>query len=240
MTGHFLIRKRKTNVEGNIYADKSSIVLDWLLRIGIDKEAFSIREAAKECSVSLGLVQKVFGQLVSKGLLHSEGIRTNKRFSLRHPQALLNSWINEYSLVKKCKLLNFQSGLDGKEALLKVLHTSKFNNKVALALHSAAEEFGCKNTNLNTLELYLLDPSIKSKLENLLHLEPQERGYEVLLIEPFYKSLLSQCGVTCGKNRVASPLLTFLDLYHFPLRGQEQAEFMAERIPELKRIYKKN
>jgi hypothetical protein len=29
-----------------------------------------------------------------------------------------------------------------------------------------------------------------------------------------------------------------LDLYHFPLRGQEQAEFMAERVHELKRIYK--
>jgi hypothetical protein len=38
--------------------------------------------------------------------------------------------------------------------------------------------------------------------------------------------------------RISPPLLTFLDLYHFPLRGQEQAEFMAQRIPELKRIYK--
>ena len=37
---------------------------------------------------------------------------------------------------------------------------------------------------------------------------------------------------------IAPPILTFLDLFHFPLRGQEQAEFMAERIPELKRIYK--
>jgi hypothetical protein len=43
-----------------------------------------------------------------------------------------------------------------------------------------------------------------------------------------------------NKNLRFSPaLLTFLDLYNFPLRGQEQAEFMAERIPELKRIYKK-
>lgn len=35
-------------------------------------------------------------------------------------------------------------------------------------------------------------------------------------------------------------LLTFLDLYHFPLRGQEQAEFLAERMATLKRIYKKD
>ena len=38
--------------------------------------------------------------------------------------------------------------------------------------------------------------------------------------------------------KIAPILLTYLDLYHFPLRGQEQAEFMAERIPELKRIYR--
>ena len=43
----------------------------------------------------------------------------------------------------------------------------------------------------NTLELYVLDPTARSKLEDILQLEPQERGYEVLLIEPYYKSLLN-------------------------------------------------
>ncbi|MGZ3632939.1 MAG: hypothetical protein ACXWM7_01240 [Parachlamydiaceae bacterium] len=69
-------------------------------------------------------------------------------------------------------------------------------------------------------------------------LEPQERGYEVLLVEPYYKSLLQNA---CNSNQelnTSPTILTFLDLYHFPLRGQEQAEFMAERLPELKCIYK--
>jgi hypothetical protein len=35
-------------------------------------------------------------------------------------------------------------------------------------------------------------------------------------------------------------LLAFLDLYHFPLRGQEQAEFIAQRAPEIKCICKEN
>ena len=107
-----------------------------------------------------------------------------------------------------------------------------------MALHSAVEAHGYKNTNLNTLELYLLDPLVRSQLEKKLLLEPQERGYEVLLIEPYYKSLLKN---TSGSNldiNVSPSILTFLDLYHFPLRGREQAEFMAERLLELKRIYK--
>lgn len=47
---------------------------------------------------------------------------------------------------------------------------------------AVAEMHGCKNTNLNTLELYILDPTVRSKLEKKLLLEPQEKGDEVLLI----------------------------------------------------------
>jgi hypothetical protein len=119
---------------------------------------------------------------------------------------------------------------------------SDFKNKVALSLHAAAEVYGTKNTNLQTLELYLLNCDIRPQLEDFLQLEPQERGYEILLIEPYYKSLLKHSvnDQSIEKMAVSPILLTFLDLYHFPLRGIEQAEFMAERLPELKRIYKKN
>ena len=59
-----------------------------------------------------------------------------------------------------------------------------------------------------------------------------------MLIEPYYKMLIKQNGKDGKEMGICPTLLTFLDLYHFPLHGQEQAEFMAERIPELKRIYK--
>ncbi|VHO05229.1 hypothetical protein [Candidatus Rhabdochlamydia sp. T3358] len=84
----------------------------------------------------------------------------------------------------------YRSGLSEKIELLDALKKSKFNQKVVLALYSAAEAYGYKNTNLNTLEIYMLDPSDRSKLEDVLQLDPQERGYEVLLIEPYYESLL--------------------------------------------------
>jgi hypothetical protein len=107
-----------------------------------------------------------------------------------------------------------------------------------LALHSAAEAHGYKNTNLEGLELYILDPSIREKLESALQLEPQERGYEVLLVEPYYKMLLKQNRKDGKEIGICPLLLAFLDLYHFPLRGQEQAEFIAQRAAEIKHIYK--
>ncbi|MES2198953.1 MAG: type IV toxin-antitoxin system AbiEi family antitoxin, partial [Chlamydiota bacterium] len=190
--------------------------------------------------VSVGLVHRVFGVLVSNGILRIEGMRTAKRFFLKKPGLLLKNWLAHYNIAKKCKIRTYRSGFQGKAELLEALKKSNLSQKVTFALHSAAEAHGCKNTNLNTLELYLLDPSARPEIEDVLQLEPQERGYEVLLIEPYYKSLLN-LDMTSDKNMKVSPaLLTFLDLYHFPLRGQEQAEFMAERIPELKRIYKKD
>lgn len=236
MKGQFLISSHTAPLESNIYADKSALVLDWLLRVAIGKTEFSLREVAKETGVSIGLVQKVLGALAFKGILQTEGVRTAKKFSFKKPRLLLNNWLEHYSIVKKCKMKTYRSAFQGKGELLEALKKANLNQKVALALHSAAEAHGCKNTNLSTLELYVWDSAVRLKLEEALKLEPQERGYEVLLIEPYYKSLLN---LGSAKDMKMSPaLLTFLDLYHFPLRGREQAEFMAQRIAALKRIYK--
>ena len=238
MKGRFLISSHEKPVERNIYSDKSAVVLDWLLREGVKSQELSVRNVSKEAGISLGSVQRVFGALVLKGILQAEGIRTAKKFFLKDPKRLLENWLEHYSIVKKCKMRTYRSGFQDKAELLEALKKSNLSNKVVLALHSAAEAHGYKNTNLNTLELYMLDPLVRPQLEKKLLLEPQERGYEVLLIEPYYKSLLKNPSDSDLDISVSPSILTFLDLYHFPLRGQEQAEFMAERLPELKRIYK--
>lgn len=238
MKGRFLISSNEKPVEGNIYSDKSALILNWLLQEGIKSQELSLRNVAKETGVSLGLVQRVFEILVLKGILQTEGVRTAKKFFIKNPKLLLEGWLEQYSIVKKCKIRTYRSGFQDKSELLDALKKSTLSKKVILALHSAAEEHGCKNTNLNTLELYLLDPLIRSPLEKKLLLEPQEKGYEVLLVEPYYKSLLKNSYDSKLGINSSPPILTFLDLYHFPLRGREQAEFMAERLPVLKRIYK--
>ena len=60
MKGSFLISTNISDVDSNIFANKSSLILYWLLIEGVEKEQFSIREVAKECDISVGLVQRVF------------------------------------------------------------------------------------------------------------------------------------------------------------------------------------
>ena len=99
------------------------------------------------------------------------------------------------------------------------MQTCKKPHKTALALHSAAEALGYQNTNLQTLELYLAEPGIRLDVEKVLELEPQEKGYEVLLIEPYYKSMLNSDGLPQKPDKQKNPsiflrhtstLLTFL------------------------------
>lgn len=236
MSKRFLVATNESFAEANVYAGKSSLVLYWLLKDGASRSAFSLREVAKETGVSLGLVQRIFETLVWQGLLHTSGVRTAKKFALKNPGKLLENWLQNYSIVKKCKMRTYSSALQDKGELIASLKASGHTQSVVLALHSAAAQYGVKHSNLTTLELYLLDPDIRLKLEKDLSLEPKERGYEVLLIEPYYKPMLVKHKMLIHGLHVAPPLLAYLDLYHFPLRGLEQAEFMEKRLPELKQM----
>lgn len=235
MKGHFLLGS-KAFVDINIYANRSSIVLDWLLRVGIDRKDFSLREVARDSGASLGAVQRVFATLEHQGILQTTGLRTAKRFLMKNPSKLLNNWSENYSLIKKCKMKTYSSGYPSREEMLNILKKSTLSQKVVLALHTAAEAYGCKNNNLETLEIYMIDPKVRPEIEKLLFLKGQERGYDVLLIEPYYKGILNLGAHTENGFNISPPILTYLDLYNFPLRGHEQAEFMGMRIPEIKRI----
>ncbi|NBW99438.1 hypothetical protein EBR03_07690 [bacterium] len=253
MKSRFLTPAHISSGTPDIYADKSALVLQWLLLVGIERRDFSLREVAADSrvGVSLGLVQRIFDYLVREGYIETVGFRTTKKFKLKTPSKLLTAWTKHYSLTNKCKIANYQTTLGSREEVLDALKRSNLWKKTCLALHSAAELHGCKNTNLQTIELYILDPSLRSQLEKKLQLQPQERGYDVLLITPYYKSVLNDrkqgTKLLPSAKLQASPshffyspsLLTYLDLFHFPLRGREQADFMAQKIPELRRIIRK-
>jgi len=236
MPKQFLIPTHESFHEQNIYADKSSLILEWLLIDGINKASFSLREVAREKDVSVGLVQKVFAQLVYQGYLKAIGVRTAKQFSLKKPQLLLEDWLAHYDITKKCKMWSYRSGLPNRKRIMQAIQEAKL--PITFALHTAASILGISNTNLQTVEVYLREPKTREQVEQLLSLEPQERGYEVLIIIPYYKSMLEASMAQGVPN--STPLLTILDLYHFPLRGQEQAQFMLEHMDPFKRIYKKN
>ncbi len=232
-----LLYANSSNAEINVYSDKSASILEWLLRNGIKRKNFSISEVHREIRVSVGLIQKVFNYLLFYGYLKSEGLATSKKFILSKPKELLVSWTESYNITKKCKMWGYSSAYRSRKELFDALKKFDLIEHVVVALHSAADLYKCKNSNLETLELYVLDIKNIPVIEKALHLEHQNRGYDVLLIEPYYKHMIRSCLHPEKQLHQTRPILTYLDLFHFPLRGIEQAEYLAENIEEIKRIY---
>ncbi|MEI7488872.1 MAG: type IV toxin-antitoxin system AbiEi family antitoxin [Chryseobacterium sp.] len=224
---------KKTMLEVDVFADRSSLIMAWLLLRGVSIDSFQIREVSKEVGVSLGLVQKVFEYLTYKGWLKADGLRTSKSFSVKNASEIISAWVSKYDLSKKKRFYTYRSSLE-KSELIQRIEKSKLKNEVLLCLNSACEAHKRSFTNLKGLELYCLSAGSRESLVKSLQLEPQEYGYEVLLVEPYYKAMIESESVgswklACsGKLKATSPLLTFLDLYHFPLRGREQAEHLMK------------
>jgi hypothetical protein len=121
MKSRFFASSNEDPAEGNVYADKSALILDWLFREGMAAESFSLRGVVKEVGVSLGLAQRVFSILELKGILRTEGIRTAKSFFFKKPKELLTSWLENYNVTKKCKFRTYRSAFHEKKEFVFLL-----------------------------------------------------------------------------------------------------------------------
>lgn len=234
MKNSFITKKIKTKEKpSNIFANSSSLLISTILLESTG--TFSINQIAKLSGISVGLAHKVILQLTDEGIVHSKGVRTAKQYEIKKPKELFKKWISYYNVTEKCKFYTYNMAIS-KNDLIKKIKNSPLKNSVAYALHSACSNYNF--TNLDTYEFYLLEKQSREDLENLLKLEPVDRGYQVLLIEPYYSKILVTQKEVDPKSKILSspPLLTFLDLYHFPLRGLEQAEHLLRTNPDLKKL----
>lgn len=222
---------KATEPEMDIYSNKSSLILFWLLinHDHVKSEGFSVNELSRLTGTSAGLVHKIVKQLEYEGIVIAKGLRTGKKFYLKSPDKILLSWVGEYSLIRKVKTKGYAA-----------FDVGSAKNKLNLvpALHTASNElFHLKTTNLKTKEFYLLNWKNLPKLTEQLDLIELDRGYEVLLIKPYYTSLIEKVFDGTDKKWIqAYEVLTLLDLLHFPLRGIEQAETLFRKSETLKNI----
>lgn len=218
------------DTEMDIYSNKSSLLLFWLLaqHDQMKSDGFSVNECAREIDISVGLAHKVVKQLVFNGMISAKGLRTSKKFYLKNPDKILIGWIQEYNLIRKTKTKGYAAPIDS-------INLEKYG--LVQALHSASSElFHTKSTNLRLKEFYLRDWELLPKIVSQLGLQELDRGYELLLIKPYYSALLDK--IKDNGNKIwkdAYALLTVLDLCHFPIRGLEQAETLFRKT-ELKSI----
>lgn len=217
----------------NIFGDKSSLVIRALLRE--PDRHWTTRLLAKE-GASLGLVSLVLADLESSGFVvrHASG-----RFSyvvLTQPKKLLEAWTQSYRFNK-----NPQAHFYAPDPKL----VSKLRNHFvlkkipyALTVFSGANLVAPYLVN-NDISIYVDVPEKIAEqffcdLQTHFTLVPPKAGANVHFALPIYKSSVFRDSQIVSGFRVVSNLQLYLDLMNHPLGGKEQADWLADRLKELK------
>ncbi|MCM2321805.1 MAG: hypothetical protein NDJ90_00920 [Oligoflexia bacterium] len=219
------------------FSKKGALALFWLLarRPAASEGGFSVNQAARELGIMPFTVHRVVRTLEYDGIIRAQGIATKKRFHLAEPKGLMIRWIRHYQIQRKSKLHRYGLSNPREFSSRRQEFLGAF---VVPALHTAAQTvFRAGVTNLLTTEGYT-DGKGALKLARKFGLIEQDRGYEVLLIEPYYLEVVRRFNKDRSDPiwKSAFAVLTFLDLYHFPLRGREQAEVLFRKTPALKTL----
>jgi hypothetical protein len=85
----------------------------------------------------------------------------------------------------------------------------------------------------NQVHLLVDGPSfdmIRPDIERQLKLEPRKEGANLILVHPYYKYSALFGARKIENWWVVSDVQLYLDLNKYPLRGQEQAEHLLEKV----------
>jgi len=215
-----------------VFSDKASLVLRQMLRY--PHREWVVRDFEKELGVGRGWAAKVLALLRGKGYLEGEA-RGRAAFAvLRNAEELIQEWVRHYDFALN-KMHAYYTPDAGLLPKIKQFFNRETKGKAyALTLHTGANLI----TNfVRSPNIYLyLDPAdfknVRLGLRQALDLKELKSGGNVYLIEPYYKESVFFGLQKVKGYPVVSYLQLYLDLYHFPERGREHAEYLERVVKE--------
>lgn len=232
--GIFIDREEKRNPFGyereglNPYSDKASIILRVLMNE--PKRSWKIRELAKFGNINAGWVSRVVNSLVERGLIE---FSREVGLVLLRGEEVLKEWADIYDWRRNkfyyyyCHAFDFQEILD-KISGLNVAH----DNMIALGFQAGAYLISPYST-FNEVHLLIDGRSfdvIRPEIEQQLELKSKREGANLILVRPYYKHSALFGARKIKKWWVVSDIQLYLDLNRYPLRGQEQAEHLLDKV----------
>jgi len=216
----------------NIFSDKATIVIRAML--SQPERKWVVRDFEREFNVGRSMAAVILSILYKKGFI--EGIRSGRLAysKLINKKALLEDWLKFYSFdLSKIKLY-YSSYKDILPRLKKYFEKKNLANNYALTLHTGANLI-TSYVNTRSVYCYLKNKdydNLSLDLRQELDLKELKKGGNFYLIRPYYKeSTFFECKKFKGYNAVSS-LQLYLDLYNFPQRGKEHAQYLLKTLKE--------
>ncbi|MCG3206099.1 MAG: hypothetical protein KCHDKBKB_02826 [Elusimicrobia bacterium] len=216
----------------SIFSDRASLILRQM--IAHPDQEWVVRDFVSELGVGRGWVADVLATLRKHSYIKGEARGRSATATLRNVDELIQEWTRHYDFRQNKFRVYYATNEDVLPKLKAFFHKKNAEDAYALTLHSGA----------NLMTHYVRDPNVYFYLDSkqfpkllldlrlALDLKELKQGGNVYIFEPYYKH-----SAFFGRRRiegysVVSNLQLYLDLYHFPQRGQEQVEYLIRYLKE--------
>lgn len=221
--------RRKIDIAFN---DKASLILREML--ADPTRRWVVRDFVSRLHVGQGWVSEVWASLRDNSYLKGEFRGRTAGAVLRNVDELVEEWTRHYSYDLNEHKIYYSDDPDILPKLKEFFKKRNQESAYALTLHTGA----------NLLTHYVLDKTVYAYLDperfdKLLHelrialdLKELKQGGNVHIIYPFYKRSVFHGLRKIKGYSVVSNLQLYLDLFHFPARGEQHAEYLVRILKE--------
>ena len=183
---------------------------------------WKLRDLAQEADMSIGLVHRVVQRLLGETFLE----RQDRLLVLRDPAGLLAAWRDAYEYSVNAIRAYHAPARTPQQLIQRISEAARqMPGRYALTLHAGAS-LVAPFVRFTDVHLYTEGP-IDTWIEALA-LREVEFGGNLSLIEPYDAGVFYRAHEADG-TVVVGDVQLYLDLYHYPARGREQADFLRER-----------
>ena len=207
----------------SLFAPVSSRLLRALLEE--PERRWSVSELASTCGVSLGQTSNVTRRLVEEAYLE----RSRRRLRLAQPARLLEAWRDQGAPVHRMVGAFYSFEADLSRRMQQLADAGRTRHwRYAVTSFAGAALIAPFVHGLQTLACYVEDAAALPHWVQALDLRPVEQGANVLLLVPSDRGVFYRAQEVQGVM-AAGAIQLYLDLFHDPARGREQADFLRQQ-----------
>lgn len=206
----------------NPFSDKASLILRVLIN-DIEK-LWGIRELADSVNLNPGFVSRMIRELEKINYVR----KAKSKVSLINPQKVIEDWVDEYDYSRNEEIKFYCLAKNVYEIFNKLKQNYQSFNHIQYALgYQAGANLVYDYSAFNVVHIYLQNREMISNFEKL-NLKRVDNGENLVFLIPYYKNSVFFDKQNINNLWVVSNLQLYLDLYHYPLRGREQADKIYE------------
>jgi hypothetical protein len=215
-----------------IFSDKATVVIRAMLAQP-DKK-WVVRDYESEFGVGRARAAAVLSILRKKGFVGGISSGRLAHSVLQNRKSLLDEWLKFYSFELNKAYLYYSPHEDILSRLKDYFEAKKNSFGYALALHTGANLI-TNYVHTQAVYCYLRSEKfsqVSLDLRQALDLKELKNGGNFYLIKPYYKNGVFFNNQNIKGYNVVSDLQLYLDLYNFPQRGREHAQYLLKTLKE--------